>query len=135
MPDQPDQGVDLILAALPQAIERLPHDDVNTAMSTWRALLRPGGFLIAGLTTAPPPPSGFSYRATVIAAARGAGLFYHQHIPAVLVPLPEHEPRTALQHPDKGDDRRRLLAGRHLPTFRDLVMFGTTATGEENAHA
>ncbi|MFY1684849.1 hypothetical protein ACN265_25340 [Micromonospora sp. WMMD730] len=133
VPHQPDQGVDLILAALPQTIEQ--HDDVNTAMSTWRPLLRPGGFLIAGLTTAPPPPGGFSYRATVIAAARAAGLFYHQHIPAVLVPLPEHEPHTAPQRPNEGDDGRRLLAGRHLPTFRDLVVFGTTATGEENTHA
>ncbi|MGC5661669.1 hypothetical protein ACN261_14885 [Micromonospora sp. WMMD723] len=134
VPHRPDQGVDLILAALPQTIEQL-HDDVNTAMSTWQPLLRPGGFLIAGLTTAPPPPGGFSYRATVIAAARAAGLFYHQHIPAVLVPLPEHEPRSDPERPDEGDDRRRLLAGRHLPTFRDLVVFGTTATGEENAHA
>ncbi|MBM7079340.1 hypothetical protein [Micromonospora humida] len=134
VPHQPDRGVDLILAALPQAIERLPPDDVNTAMSTWRALLRPGGFLIAGLTTTPPPPGGFSYRATVIAAARTAGLFYHQHIPAVLVPLPEHEPRTAPEGTE-GNDGRHLLAGRHLPTFRDLLVFGTTATGEENAHA
>ncbi|MEU7616579.1 hypothetical protein AB0M91_04935 [Micromonospora rifamycinica] len=135
VPHQPDRGVDLILAALPQAIERLPHGDVTTAMSTWRKLLRPGGFLIAGLTTTPPPPGGFSYRATVIAAARAAGLFYHQHIPAILVPLPEHEPRTAPERPDEGDDGKRLLAGRHLPAFRDLLVFGTTATGEENTHA
>ncbi|WP_255599282.1 hypothetical protein [Micromonospora sp. RL09-050-HVF-A] len=67
-------------------------------MSTWRLLLRPGGFLIAGLTTTPPPPGRFSYRATVIAAARAAGLFYHQHIPALLVPLPSTNrapPRSA----------------------------------------
>ncbi|MBW4705193.1 MULTISPECIES: hypothetical protein [unclassified Micromonospora] len=135
VPHPADRGVDLILAVLPRTTEGDSPDDPTTAMSTWRLLLRPGGFLIAGLTTTPPPPGRFSYRATVIAAARAAGLFYHQHIPALLVPLPEHEPRTTPQRPDEGDDRRRLLAGRHLPTFRDLVVFGTTATGEENAHA
>ncbi|MFB9238717.1 hypothetical protein ACFFWC_24850, partial [Plantactinospora siamensis] len=76
-----------------------------------------------------------SHRATVIAAARAAGFFYHQHIPAVLVPLPEHEPRTAPEHPDEANDGRHPLAGRHLPTFLDLLTFGTTATGEENARA
>ncbi|MEV7231256.1 hypothetical protein AB0M79_30195 [Polymorphospora sp. NPDC051019] len=131
---QPGAGVDLILATLPNGTERLAPGGTATAMSTWRPLLRPGGFLIVGLTTAPPQPGEFSHRATVIAAARAAGLFYHQHIPAILVPLPEHEPRTAPGRPAETDDGRRLLAGRHLPTFRNLVVFGTTATGEENAH-
>lgn len=130
---RPGPRVDLMLAALPKGAQGLTRDDAATAMSTWRPLLRPGGFLLVGLTA--PPPGEISRRATVIAAARAAGLFYHQHIPAVLVPLPEHEPRTAPQRPDEADDGRRLLAGRHLPAFRDLVVFGTTATGEENARA
>ncbi|WP_344142499.1 hypothetical protein [Polymorphospora rubra] len=133
VPHLPESGVNLILATLPQATERLAPDDVTTAISTWRPLLRPSGFLLIGLTTAPAQPGEFSHRATVIAAARAAGLFYHQHIPAVLVPLPEHEPRTAPERTDEADDGRRLLAGRHIPTFRDLVVFGTTATGGENA--
>lgn len=62
-------------------------------------------------------------------------LFYHQHIPAVLVPLPEHDPRTAPELPDVVDEDRRLLDGRHLPAFRDLLVFGTTATGEESTRA
>ncbi|MDG4790234.1 hypothetical protein O7626_30660 [Micromonospora sp. WMMD1102] len=130
------EGVDLILARLPEGTQGLTRHGAATAMTTWRPLLRPGGFLLVGLTTAPPPQSGgFSHRATVIAAARTAGLFYHQHIPAVFVPLPDHEPRTAPEHPDEADDGRRLLDGRHLPAFRDLVVFGTTATGQENARA
>ncbi|MEU8159505.1 hypothetical protein [Micromonospora parva] len=131
----PGARVDLILATLPGGAKRLAPDDVATAMTAWRPLLRPGGFLLVGLTTPQPQPGEFSHRATVIAAARAAGLFYHQHIPAVLVPLPEHEPRTAPEHPDEADDGRRLLAGRHLPAFRDLLVFGTTATGEENTRA
>ncbi len=133
VPHLPGSGVTLILATLPQTTGHPAPDDLTTAMNTWRPLLRPGGFLLVALTTAPPPPRGFSHRATVIAAARASGLFYHQHIPAVLAPLPEHEPRTAPEHRDEGDDGRRLLAGRHLPTFRDLVVFGSTATSEENA--
>ncbi|PSK65585.1 hypothetical protein B0E53_02486 [Micromonospora sp. MH33] len=127
--------VDLILAALPQGAQGLTRDGIAAAMSTWRPLLRPGGFLLVGLTAAQPQSGEFSHRATVIAAARAAGFFYHQHIPAVLVPLPEHEPRTTPERPDEANDRRRLLDGRHLPTFRDLLAFGTTATGEENARA
>ncbi|MDG4807600.1 hypothetical protein O7634_12645 [Micromonospora sp. WMMD1120] len=132
---RPGPRVDLILATLPKGAPGLTHDEAATAMRTWRPLLRPGGFLLVGLTAPPPRLGEFSHRATVIAAARAAGLFYHQHIPAVLVPLPEHEPRTAPHRPDEGDDGRRLLAGRHLPAFRDLLVFGTTATGEENARA
>ncbi|NIL43195.1 hypothetical protein HCB17_20160 [Salinispora arenicola] len=132
---RPGAGVDLILARLPEGAQRLTRDGAGTAMTTWRPLLRPGGFLLVGLTAGQPQPGEFSHRATVIAAARAAGLFYHQHIPAVLVPLREHEPRTAPERPDEADDGRRLLGGRHLPTFRDLLVFGTTATGEENARA
>ncbi|GAB3863625.1 hypothetical protein GCM10029963_72650 [Micromonospora andamanensis] len=132
---RPGPRVDLILATLPKGAQSLARDGIATVMSTWRPLLRPGGFLLVGLTASQPQPGEFSRRATVIAAARAAGFFYHQHIPAVLVPLPEHEPRTAPERPDKADDGRRLLAGRHLPTIRDLLVFATTATGEENARA
>ncbi|MGW5558589.1 hypothetical protein ACWER9_15365 [Micromonospora sp. NPDC003944] len=132
---RPGPRVDLILATLPQGAQGLARDGIAAAMSIWRPLLRPGGFLLVGLAALRPQPGEVSRRATVIAAARAAGFFYHQHIPAVLIPLPEHEPRTAPEHPDEVDDDRRLLAGRHLPTFRDLVVLGTTATGEENARA
>ncbi|PZF84086.1 hypothetical protein C1I99_30595, partial [Micromonospora deserti] len=125
---RPGPRVDLILATLPHGAQGLPRDGIATAMSTWRPLLRPGGFLLVGLTASQPQSGEVSHRATVIAAARAAGFFYHQHIPAVLVPLPEHEPRTAPEHPDEANDGRRLLAGRHLPTFRDLVVLRTTTT-------
>ncbi|QOC92235.1 class I SAM-dependent methyltransferase [Micromonospora craniellae] len=123
--------VDLILATLPQQDQSLDASSAATTMRTWLPLLRPGGFLLVGLTAPPPSPGEVSYRATVIAAARTAGLFYHQRIPAILAPVPEHEPRTAPEHPGEADDGRRLLDGRHLPTFRDLLAFGTTASGEE----
>ncbi|WP_433529538.1 hypothetical protein ACQPYA_25135 [Micromonospora sp. CA-263727] len=130
---RPCMCVDLILATLPQEPQAHDANGAATAMRTWRPLLRPGGFLLVGVTAQRPGPGEVSYRATVIAAARAAGLYYHQHIPAVLAPLPEDEPRTTPNHLGEADDGRRLLAGRHLPTFRDLLAFGTTATGEETA--
>ncbi|MGX7671169.1 integrase core domain-containing protein [Plantactinospora sp. DSM 117369] len=65
-------GVDLILARLPKGAQLLTRHGAATAMTAWRPLLRPGGFLLVGLTTAPPQPGGFSHRATVIAAACAA---------------------------------------------------------------
>ncbi|WP_405090256.1 hypothetical protein OG767_21670 [Micromonospora sp. NBC_01392] len=132
---RPGAGVDLILASLPEEAQPFTYDSAAMAMTAWRPLLRPGGFLLVGLTSGPARPGDFSHRTTVIAAARAVGLFYHQHIPAVLVPLPEHEPRTAPELPDEADEDRRLLDGRHLPAFRDLLVFGTTATGEEGTRA
>lgn len=128
----PGPGADLILAALPRAgAHSLDPHAMTTALATWRPLLRPGGHLLVGLTAWRPQPKPTSYRSTVIAAARAAGLRYQQHIPVVLIPLPEHEPRTDPERPDEADDGRRLLAGRHLPAFRDLLVFASTATGEE----
>jgi hypothetical protein len=86
------------------------------------------------LTAQGPEPGAVSHRSTIIGAARAAGLLYHQHIPILLVPLPEHDPRT---DPGLGDesDGRGLRDGRHLRAFRDLVVFAGTATDEEAIHA
>jgi len=129
---RPGPGADLITVALPRAgAYSLDLHGMTRAMSTWRRLLRPGGHLIAALTARGPELFGaFSHRATVIAAARAAGLIYHQHIPVLLVPLPEHDPRTDPEPADEPDGRR-LRDGRHLPAFRDLVAFAGTATAEE----
>ncbi|MDG4829944.1 hypothetical protein O7627_11600 [Solwaraspora sp. WMMD1047] len=129
---RPGRGVGLILVTLPRTGQRLDTAGAASAMSRWRSLLRPGGFLLVRLISGQVQADGGGDRASVIAAARAAGLFYHQHIPAVLVPLPEHETRTSPEHSGKADDGRGLLTGRHLPTVQHLLAFGTTATGEEN---
>jgi hypothetical protein len=149
---RPGPGADLIMVTLPRPeADRLDLHAMTHAMSGWRRLLRPGGHLIAALTARGPAPSPepgtepgtefglVSHRSTVIAAARAAGLLYHQHIPVLLVRLPEHDPRAHLERDNETDSEtdggpgsgRRLLAGRHLPAFRDLVAFASTATGEE----
>jgi len=132
---RPGPGTNLILLTLPRTdAYTLDLHGMAAAMTTWRRLLRPGGHLLTALTAHGPQPGRISHRATVIAAARAAGLLYHQHIPVVLIALPEHEPRTETE-PLEDADHRRLLAGRHLPTFHHVLAFASTATGEENGRA
>ncbi|MFC7527525.1 hypothetical protein [Actinoplanes sp. GCM10030250] len=115
-------GAGLVLATLPRVDvdSRDPHA-VCQALGAWRERLRPGGFLVV-LLTAGPGTGAFGHRSTVIAAARAAGLLYHQHIPALLVPLPETEPRTGT----RPAARPPLIAGRHVRAHRDLLVFATT---------
>ncbi|WP_425571218.1 hypothetical protein [Phytohabitans houttuyneae] len=125
------RGADLIMLTLPRAgANSLDPHGLTHAMTGWRRLLRPGGHLLAALTAQGPEPGTVGHRSTVIAAARAAGLLYHQHIPLLLVPLPERDPRTDPNPAAEPD--RRLRHGRHLPAFRDLLAFaGTTSTTEE----
>jgi hypothetical protein len=111
----------LVLATLPRLNidNRNPHA-LTHALGAWQALLRPGGFLVL-LLTAGPGGGALGHRSTVIAAARTAGLLYHQHIPALLVPLPEAEPRTET----RPLPRPPLRAGRHVPAHRDLLVFAS----------
>jgi hypothetical protein len=113
----------LVLATLPRL--SIDHRDVHAlsrALGAWQALLRPGGFLVI-LLTAGPGTGALGHRSTVIAAALSAGLLYHQHIPALLVPLAETEPRTD----PRPATRPPLNAGRHVRTHRDLVVFTSIA--------
>lgn len=111
----------LVLATLPRLhIDTSDVHDLSRALRAWQELLRPGGFL-AVLLTAGPGTAAPATRSTVIAAARTAGLLYHQHIPALLVRLPEADPRTE----PRPADRPPLLAGRHVRAHRDLVVFAS----------
>ena len=124
---RPGPGANLVLVTLPRAgAYSLDLRGMTRAMSEWRRLLRPGGHLITALTAGGPEPGTVSHRSTVIAAARAAGLLYHQHLPVLLVPLPEHDPRTDPRPSDEPD--RGLPEGRHQPAFRDLLAFAGTTT-------
>jgi hypothetical protein len=132
-------GANLVLVTLPRAgVHRLDLPGVTRAMSAWRRLLRPGGHLIVALTARGPgsssEPGTVGHRSAVVAAGRAAGLIYHQHIPVLLIPLPERDPRTDPEpstEPVSGPADGRLRGGRHVSAFRDLVVFAGTATAEE----
>lgn len=127
---RPGPGANLITVALPRAEADGPDlHGMTGAIGTWRRLLRPGGHLITALTARAPESGTVNHRSMVIAAARAAGLLYHQHIPVLLAPLPEHDPRTGPEPMDEPDGRQ-LREGRHLPAFRDLVVFASTTTEE-----
>jgi hypothetical protein len=124
------RGAGLMLVTLPRAgLCSLDLHGMTVAMSTWRGLLRPGGFLLTAVAARRAPAGSVGHRSTVITAARAAGLIYHQHIPVVRVLLPEPQPRWEPDSHTCGG--RRLLAGRHVPVHRDLLAFATTATGSE----
>ena len=115
------RGAGLVLATLPRLdVDTRDVHALSRALGAWRALLRPGGFVVV-LLTAGPGTAALGHRSTVIAAARSAGLLYHQHIPALFVPLAETEPRTestAVAYPP-------LRGGRHERAHRDLLAFAS----------
>jgi hypothetical protein len=102
-------------------------------MRGWHRLLRPGGFLLTVLPPAGTETRRTARRTTVITAARAAGLRYHQHLPVVLVPLPEAEPRTKANSP--ASIAPALLDGRHLPVHLDVLAFAASTLDEEHPHA
>ncbi len=112
----------LVVATLPRLdVDSRDIPTLSRAIDVWRAYLRPGGFLLT-LLTAGPSTGAIGHRSSVIAAARAVGLIYHQHIPALLAPLPPTEPRTGLG----AASRPLLLDGRHVRAHRDLLAFAST---------
>jgi hypothetical protein len=127
--DVRESGAGLILATLPRAgASSLDLHGTTRAIQSWRPLLRPGGFLLTALTTHTAPGAhggAISYRSTVIAAARAAGLIYPQHILVVRTRLPEYELRAM---PDTAaSTASTLLDGRHVAAHIDLLAFAATA--------
>jgi hypothetical protein len=127
-------GVKLLLADLPRpGNDRLGLRATADALQHWHRLLRPGGFLLAAVTTRTLQPGCASHRSMVISAARVAGLRYHQHLPVLLVPLPEAEPRT--DPATAATTPPALVDGRHLPIHVDVLAFAATTITEDVADA
>lgn len=116
-----EDGAGLVIATLP----RMDYDSADVAelghvVGSWRTLLRPGGHILI-LIIAGPGVSGAGHRSTFVAAARAAGLIFHQHIPVALVPLAEAG--GCAEHgvvPRPG-----LVGGRHVRAHRDLLVFAS----------
>jgi hypothetical protein len=116
----------VIFAALPRP--EVATDDLgglSAMMQTWRAGLRPGGYLLTALTTSK-SEHGITehpliYRAGVIAAARAAGLTWQQEFLVLMAPPPKHEPRTLAGTPL--DLPSALVDGRHLRVHVKVLAF------------
>jgi hypothetical protein len=126
--------VSLLLAGLTgPGRERLDLPAMTETMHQWHRLLRPGGFLLTALTPRGTEPRRVSQRSTVITAARATGLRYHQHLPVLLVPLPDTEPRTDAA--SAATIPAVLLDGRHLPVHLDVLAFAASTIDQESTHA
>jgi hypothetical protein len=116
----------LIFAALPRPeVATGDLDGLSATMQTWRAGLRPGGYLLTALT-APSSEHGSTehpliYRAGVIAAARTAGLTWQQEFLVLTAPPPEDEPRAMAGTPI--DLPSALVDGRHLRVHVKVLAF------------
>lgn len=115
-------GAGLVLATLPRKnVKTTDPQALAHAVGRWSERLRRGGYLGVLFTTGPSTALRV-HRSTVITAARAVGLRYHQHLPVVLIALPEVEPRTGAATAA----HRPLRDGRHERTHRDLLIFATT---------
>jgi hypothetical protein len=124
----------LIFAALPRP--DLPPGDLaglSGAIRTWRAALRPGGYLLTALTRSRPDQDSAEhpliYRASVIAAARTAGLTWQQEWLVLTAPQPTDEPRAVPGPPL--DLPSTLVDGRHLRVHRKLLAFRNDTGGRD----
>jgi hypothetical protein len=136
---RPTRWAGLIFAVLPRPdVAPGDLDGLSAAMQTWRAGLRPGGYLLTALTplTAPDTEDNVTehpmiYRAGVIAAARSAGLTWQQEFLVLTAPPPEHEPRAVPYTPP--DLASALVDGRHLRVHVKVLAFRNTTAGGRDA--
>jgi hypothetical protein len=124
----------LIFAALPRP--DVPPGDLaalSGAMRTWRAGLRPGGYLLTALTWSRLDHGGAEhpliYRASVIAAARTAGLTWQQEWLVLTAPPPTDEPRAVPGPPLEVPSA--LVDGRHRRVHVKLLAFRDDSGGRD----
>jgi len=102
-------------------------------MRTWRAALHPGGYLLTTLALSHLDQASAEhpliYRASVIAAARTAGLTWQQEWLVLTAPPPTDGPR-AMPGPPL-DLPPALLDGRHLRVHRKLLAFRNDTGGRD----
>ncbi|MGH3950647.1 MAG: hypothetical protein ACRDSE_16280, partial [Pseudonocardiaceae bacterium] len=122
-------GVGLILVRLPRPVAGSGDLHAMTrAMHDWRSMLCPGGWVLAALTASGTDNGKAGHRATVIAAARTAGLSWQQEFLAPLAPLPEYEPRAM---PDTAATTpAALLDGRHQVVHIKLLALRRPSGGD-----
>jgi hypothetical protein len=118
----PDERAKLVIATLPRpGANRLPT--ITDWIGQIRArLLADDGYLLTVITTGPAGGQFTDHATTVVAAARSAGLIYHQQLIDIPHPLlPEHEPRAEPSTSITGPPP--LHHGRHRPTHTEIYVF------------
>lgn len=112
----------LVIATLPRpGANRLPTitDWISQART---GLLADDGYLLAIVTTGVAGGRFTDHATTVVAAARAAGLAYHQQLIDIPHPLlPEREPRAEQTTPAAGPPE--LRHGRHHPAHTEIHVF------------
>jgi hypothetical protein len=131
---RPSRWAGLIFAVLPRPdVATGDLGGLSTAMQTWRAGLRPGGYLLTALAEPSTDDSitehPVIYRAGVIAAARSAGLTWQQEFLVLTAPPPEDEPRALPCAPL--DLPSAVVDGRHRRVHVKVLAFRTTAGGRD----
>lgn len=115
----------LIMVRLPSPDSpRVDLAETARLLAACQTALRADGYLIAAAGSTGPDGRFADHATTIIAAARAAGLLYHQHLPVVLDQLHEPTPGSralAAQH------RPALPQGRHRRQHADLLVFAAPA--------
>lgn len=112
----------LVIAALPR-----PKANRLQSITDWIGRVRTGlladdGYLLTVVTTGPAGGRFVDHATTVVAAARAAGLVYHQQLIDIRAPLlPEHEPRAEPGTPIAAPPQ--LRHGRHRPAHTEILVF------------
>jgi hypothetical protein len=112
----------LVIATLPRpGANRLPT--ITDWIGQIRArLLAHDGYLLTVVPTGAVAGRSTDHATTVVAAARAAGLTYHQQLIDIPNPLlPEHEPRAEQTTPATAPPQ--LHHGRHRPTHTEIYVF------------
>jgi hypothetical protein len=112
----------LVIATLPRPGAHRLHPITGWIGQVRARLLAADGYLLTVVTPGSAGGRFVDHATTVVAAARAAGLAYHQHLIDVPHPLvPEHEPRAEPATPAAGPPQ--LPHGRHRPAHVEVYVF------------
>jgi hypothetical protein len=119
---QPAGRARLVIATLPRPGAHRLHLMTGWIGRVRARLLAADGYLLTVVTTGTGGGRFVDHATTVVAAARAAGLAYHQHLIDIPHPLlPEHEPRADPATSAAGPPQ--LHHGRHRPAHTEVYVF------------
>lgn len=114
----------LVIATLPRPGATRLHAITDWISKVRTRLLADDGYLLTTVATGAAGGRFVDQATTVVAAARAAGLIYHQQLIDIPHPLlPEHEPRAEQDAPAAGPPE--LRHGRHHPAHAEIHVFAT----------